>query len=127
MGSVTGDLISIRDLEGVISPHDAVVKRALAARLKSFEGFSDSHGLARHIGGKSEPVSPGGLWAICKEVFPGVEVHFFYDAADDEFPARLRTLYGGVNIRKMHGEDMADATVFIVNYMVDYVREAVKK
>ena len=127
MGTEGKDLVSIRDLEGVVSPHDAVVKRAMEARKDAFKGFTDTAGLALHIGGTVESFGFGERWVVCKEVLPGVEIYFIYDEADDEFPDRLRALYGGKNIRRMHGEDMADATIFIANYMVEYVREAAKK
>jgi len=120
-------LYAVRDLEGVVSPHDGSLKRGLEHRKEALHGFKDIAGLARHIGGEVESLKLGETWAICKEVFPGVEIHLIYDEADDEFPSRFRALFSGSNIRNMKGEDMYDATIFIANYMVEYVRKAGEK
>jgi hypothetical protein len=116
-------LYAVRDLEGVISPHDGSLKRGLEHRKGAFHGFKDIAGLARHIGGEVETLKLDETWAIRKEFFPGVEVHFIYDEADDEFPSRLRALFSGNHIREMKGEDMYDASIFILNYMVEYARK----
>ncbi|MCX8125722.1 MAG: DUF3786 domain-containing protein [Dehalococcoidia bacterium] len=117
-------LYAIRDLEGVVSPHDSSLKRGLDQRKEFFRGFRDIAGLARHIGGEVESLGLGESWAIRKQIFPGVEIHFIYDEADEEFPCRLRALFSGDNIRDMKGEDMYDAAIFVVNYMAAYVRKA---
>ncbi|MEW6142138.1 MAG: DUF3786 domain-containing protein [Chloroflexota bacterium] len=124
MAEESKKLYSVRDLEGVVSPHDGSLKRGLDHRKEAFKGFKDIAGLARHIGGEVESLGLHETWAIRKEFFPGVEVHFIYDEADDEFPSRLRALFSGANIRNMKGEDMYDATIFIANYMVEYVKKA---
>lgn len=124
MESESRELITIRDLEGVVSPHDGTVKRAMEVRKKTFEGFEDVAGLARHIAGSLESLGLGETWAIKKEFFPGIEIYFVFAEGDSEFPSSLRVLFSGANIRSMHGEDMADAAIFIANYMVEYVRKA---
>ena len=124
MASESRKLITIRDLEGVVSPHDGTVKRAMEVRKKFLEGFEDVAGLARHIGGNLESLALGETWAIKKEFFPGIEIHFVFAGGDNEFPSSLRVLFSGANIRGMHGEDMADAAIFIANYMVEYVQKA---
>ncbi len=124
MAGESKKLYAVRDLEGVVSPHDGSLKRGLDHRKETFRGFKDIAGLARHIGGEVESLGLHETWAIRKEFFPGVEVHFIYDEADDEFPSRLRALFSGDNIRSMKGEDMYDAAIFIANYMVEYVKKA---
>lgn len=123
MSEVDRKLYAIRDLEGVVSPHDSSLKRGLEQRKEAFRGFKDIAGLARHIGGEVESLNLGETWAIRKELFPGVEMHFVYDEADDEFPSRFRALFSGDNIRGMKGEDMYDAAIFTVNYMVGYAKK----
>jgi hypothetical protein len=123
MADESKKLYAIRDLEGVVSPHDGSLKRGLDHRKDAFRGFKDIAGLARHVGGEVESLGLNETWAIRKEFFPGVEVHFIYDEADDEFPSRLRALFSGDNVRSMKGEDMYDATIFIANYMVEYVKK----
>jgi hypothetical protein len=93
-------------------------------RRKAFEGWKDTAALAGHIGGSLESLGLGETWSIKKELFPGVEIHFVFEEGDNEFPSSLRVLFSGHNIRAMHGEDMADAAIFIANYMVEYVQKA---
>ena len=63
-------------------------------------------------------------WAISKGIFPGVEVFFVYNRADEESPSNLKILFGGKNIRLMKGEDLAGVAIVYATHMLRYVRES---
>ena len=116
-------LISLREIEGVVSPHQAQVDRALKVRQEALEYVADVSGLADFSGGKVESLGIGEDWAISKEIFPGVIVFFVYNRADDEFPGNLRVLFSGDRIKLMSGEDLAGIVIAHVTHMLRYVRE----
>jgi hypothetical protein len=53
-----------------------------------------------------------------------VRIYFVFNRSDDEFPARLRSLYGGEKIRDIKGDELATITISMANQMVRYVRAA---
>ena len=116
-------LISLREIEGAVSPHQGQVQRAVEARKEALEYVAEVSGLAEFIGGEVESLGVGEDWAISKEIFPGVEVSFIYNRADEEFPGNLRVLYSGDRIGLMSGEDLAGITIAYVTHMLRYVRE----
>jgi len=119
------ELLSIRQIEGPIATHDAFLKRELDRRQVALACVDDAARLAEYIGGRVESLGRGEDWVIVKEVFPGVEIVFIYQRADDEFPSSLRVLYTGQRIRNTRGEDLADLTIACVNQMLRYVKETV--
>ncbi len=123
MGSIGKKLISLREIEGVASPHQRQVDSALAARQKAFEYVKDVVGLAKYIGGKVESLGIGEDWSLSKEIFPGVRVYFVFVKGDEEFPGSLKVLFSGKNINVMKGEDLAGFVILYVNHMLRYVRE----
>ncbi len=117
-------LISLREIEGAVSPHQAQVDRALKARQEALEYVADVSGLADFMGGKVEALGIKEDWAISKEIFPGVIVFFVYKRADDEFPGNLRVLFSGERIHLLSGEDLAGIVINCVSHMLRYVRES---
>jgi hypothetical protein len=81
--------------------------------------------LAEYVGGQTESLGLREHWALRKESFPGVEIHFIFNQADDEVPASLRVLYSGRRIRSVSGEDLIELTVACLNHMLRYVKETV--
>lgn len=116
-------LLSLQDIEGAISPHSAQVARALKARQEALEFVSDVSALADFIGGKCESLNIKEDWAISKDIFPGVVVHFIYNRADEEFPGNLRVLFSGERIKMLSGEDLAGMVIAFVSHMLRFVRE----
>ena len=117
-------LFSLADIEGKVSPHQMQVKGALRMRAAALEYVRDVKALVDYMGGRVEEPGIGEDWAVCKEIYPGVTVHFVFNRADDEFPARLRTLYGGDKIKMIKGDELATITISIANQLLRYVREA---
>jgi hypothetical protein len=116
-------LISLQQIEGAISPHTKQLERALTARKEALEHVHDVAGLASYIGSVVESLGMKEDWAICKEIFPGVEVHFIYNRGDEEFPGSLRVLYSGDRIKSVSGDDLASITIPYVSHMLRYIRE----
>jgi len=116
-------LLSLADIEGKVSPHQLQVKGALKMRAASLEYANDIEALAAYLGGRVEKLHIGENWAVSKELYPGVDVHFVYNRADDEFPARLRALYSGDKIRMIKGDELATITISIANQLLRSVRE----
>jgi hypothetical protein len=81
--------------------------------------------LAEYVGGEAETLGLRETWALRKEMFPGVDIHFVYRKADDEFPASLRILFSGRRVRSISGEDLIELTVACLNHMLRYVKETV--
>lgn len=79
--------------------------------------------LAGYFGGMVDRVGLGEDWAVAKELFPGVIIHFIFNRADSEFPARLQALYSGEKIRMLHGDELATMTISLANQLLRYVRE----
>jgi hypothetical protein len=123
MKSAEGPYFSLAQLDGVVGPHDLLVKRGLAARVKKLEGIRDPEALAAFIGGSQEGVGGDETWAVKKEIFPGVNVHLVFDRGDDEFPDRLRALYSGKLIRRVPSEDLVEATILCANHLVRYAEQ----
>lgn len=116
-------LVSLREIEGVVSPHQRQVDSALVARREALEYVSDVTGLAKYIGGKVESLGIGEDWALSKKIFPGIIVYFVFVRSDEEFPSNLKVLFSGEKIGIMKGEDLADFVILYVNHMLRYVRE----
>jgi hypothetical protein len=123
MGLKDKKLIGLQEIEGAVSPHQEQISMALKARSEALEYITDVSELAKFIGGKVESLEMGEDWAISKEVFPGVEILFIYNRADDEFPGNLKVMFSGDRIRLMKGEDLAVFVIFYVNHMLRYVRD----
>jgi hypothetical protein len=114
-------LYSLAQLDGIVGPHDGVVKRGLAARVKKLESVRDPAALAAFSGGAAEGVGAGETWAVKKEVFPGVNVHLVFDRGDAEIPSRLSALYSGRLIRSVPSEDLVEATILLANHLARFV------
>jgi hypothetical protein len=124
MSKEHGKLLSLADIEGKISPHQGQVKGGLRMRAAALEFVTDTEALAEYFGGKVESAGLREDWAVSKELFPGVIIHFVFFKADAEFPSRLQALYSGEKIRLIHGDELATMTVSLVNQLLRYVREA---
>jgi hypothetical protein len=124
MGLKDKKLIGLQEIEGTVSPHQKQIDMALKARKEALEYVTDVSKLAEFVGGKVESLGTGEDWAISKEVFPGVEIFFIYNRADDEFQSNLKVLFSGDRIKLMRGEDLAVFVIFYVNHMLRYVRDS---
>jgi hypothetical protein len=124
MGLKDRKLISLREIEGPVSPHQRQLDGALKEKKEALAYVSDVSKLADFIGGKMESLGMGEDWAISKEIFPGVKAFFVYNRADEEFPSNLKVLFGGNNIKLMKGEDLAGVAIVYVSHMLRYVRES---
>ncbi|MFC2018204.1 DUF3786 domain-containing protein [Chloroflexota bacterium] len=118
-------LLSLKEIEGPTHSHDDFIKRETARRKVAIDCVDDVARLAEYIGGEIVSLGLREDWAIKKEIFPGIEVIFVYNKADEEFPSNLRVLYSGERIRSTRGEDLADLTIACVNQMLRYVRDTV--
>ena len=116
-------LVNLQEIEGVVSPHQRQLDMALKTREEALEHVADVSKLAEFIGGRVESLGLGEDWAVSKEIFPGVEVFFIFNRADDEFPSTLRVLFSGDRIELMKGEDLAGFVILYVSHMLRYVRE----
>ncbi len=116
-------LVSLREIEGVISPHTAFLGREIERRKEALEYVDDVSKLAEYIGGEVEKLGIGEDWVIKKEALPGIEFFFIYNHADQELAGNLRVLYSGERIRKVSGEDLVALTIAFVNHMLRYIRE----
>ena len=123
MGLKDRGLISLREIEGVVSPHQRQVEMALKSRKEALEHVADVSKLAEFMGGRVESLGLGEDWAVSKQIFPGVEVFFVFNRADEEFPSSLRFLYSGDRLKLMRGEDLAGFTILFVSHMLRYIRE----
>ncbi len=99
------------------------VNGALRQRAASLEYVKDVEVLADYIGGRVETPGRGEDWAVSKDLYPGVTVHFVFNRADNEFPARLRALYSGDKIKMIKGDELATITISLANQLLRYVRE----
>src|SRR4030043_2319867 len=124
MGLKDKKLISLQQIEGAVSPHQKQIDHALRARKEALEYVADVSKLAEFIGGKVESLGMGEDWAISKEVFPGVQVFFVFNRADDEFASNLKVLFSGDRIKMMKGEDLAGFVILYVIHMLRYVRDS---
>ena len=116
-------LLTLKEIDGPFTPHDAFVKREVETRKEALAYVKDVPALARYLGGEPEQLGISEDWAIRKDFFPGVGIHFIYTRADEEFPSSLRILYSGENINRIRGEDLVELTIAGLNHMLRYVRE----
>lgn len=123
MGLKDRDLITLKEIDGPATPHDAFLKRAVGLRQEALACVDDVARLAEYVGGEVEGLGLHEDWALSKEVFPGVRLHFVFSRADGEFPASLRVLYSGGRIRRISGEDLIELTIACLNHMLRYVKE----
>lgn len=125
MGLKERSLISLKEIDGPTTPHDAFLKRAVDIRKEALTFVDDVDKLADYVGGKIESLGLHEDWAIQKEVFPGVQIHFIFNKANDEFPASLRVFYSGQRLRGVSGEDLVELTIACLNHMLRYVKQTV--
>ena len=92
-------------------------------RAAALEYVTNTAALAEYFGGFVEKVGAGEDWAVAKELFPGVIIHFIFNRADTEFPARLQALYSGEKVKLVHGDELATMTISLANHLLRYVRE----
>ncbi len=114
-------LISLQEIEGVVSPHRQQVNEALKLREKALEYVADVNELARFMGGNVESLGLREDWAISKEIFPGMQIFFVFNRAGGELPSRLKVLYAGDRML-MRGDDLASVTIILVNHMLRFVK-----
>jgi len=119
-------LLSLKEIEEPTSPHDGFLKREMDRRKEPLSYADDVSKLAEYIGGEVVSLGISEDWAIRKEIFPGIQILFIYNRADEEFPSNLRVLYSGERIGKIRGEDLVELTIACVNHMLRYVKETVK-
>lgn len=117
-------LYSLADLEGKVSPHQMQVRGALKQRAAALGWVRDVNALADYLGGAVEEPAGGGDWAVSKEIYPGVVIHFIFTKGDGEFPAVLRALYGGAKIDTIKGDELASVTISAANQLLRFVRES---
>ena len=115
-------LVSLREIEGKISPHQAQVERALNLRVEALNFVQNAEALAEFIGGRKETTAHGEDWIVSKDIFPEVTAFFVFRKSDDEFPASLKVLFSGERLDLMSGEDLAGIVIPIVSHMLRYVR-----
>lgn len=126
MGLRDKKLLSLKEIEGPTGPHDGFLKREMDRRKEPLSYVDDVSKLAEYIGGEVVSLGISEDWAIRKEVFPGIQILFVYNRADEEFPSNLRILYSGERIGTIRGEDLVELTIACVNHMLRYVKETVK-
>ena len=119
-----GKLYSLADLEGKVSPHQLQVRGALKMRAAALAWVKDVEALAAYLGGTVVEPAGGGDWAVSKELYPGVVVHFIFPRGDSEFPPVLRALYGGAKIDTVKGDELATVTISAANQLLRFVRES---
>jgi hypothetical protein len=125
MGAESKKLVSLREIEGAVSPHQRQIESALALRKEALEYIRDAAGLAKYIGGRTVLLGVGEDWALSKRIFPGVNVYFAFIRGDEEFPSNLKVFFSGRKIGDMKGEDLAGFVILYANHMLRYVRETV--
>ena len=124
MSASNEQLVSLRQIEGKLSPHQEQLDRALNARAEALNFVEDASALAEFIGGSSIVLGRREDWAIQKEIFPGVSACYIFNRADEEFPATLKVLFAGDRLDLMSGEDLAGFVIPTVSHMLRYVRLA---
>jgi hypothetical protein len=126
MGLKDKSLVSIKEIDGPLTPHDAFIKREADLRKEALDYVGDVSSLAEYVGGEVDSLGLGEDWGIRKEFFPGIQIHLLYTRADEEFPSNVRVLYSGENIKKIRGEDLVELTIACLNHMLRYVKETVE-
>ena len=91
-------LVSLKEIEGAISPHQAQLDRAMKVRLPALEFVNDLNALAGFIGGRVESLGLKEDWGLSKEVFPGVEVSLFIIGRTTSFPPICGFFSAGRNL-----------------------------
>lgn len=119
-------LVSIKEIDGPLTPHDAFIKREADLRKEALGYVENVSRLAEYVGGEVESLGVGEDWSVRKEIFPGIQIHFLYTGADEEFPSSIRVLFSGSNIKKIRGEDLVELTIACLNHMLRYVKETVE-
>jgi hypothetical protein len=120
---MSGQFLSLADIEGKVSPHQLQVNGSLKQRASALELVQDVTALAACLGGEVIRLDIGEDWAVAREIYPGVRIYFVFNRGDEEFPARLRSLYGGEKISSIKGDELATLTISMANQMVRHVRE----
>jgi hypothetical protein len=118
------EYMSIGQIEGAISPHSRQLGRALDARKEALDYVNNPAELAAYIGGALETMELKEQWAITKELFPDIKVHFVYFRGDSEFPSSLRVFFSGNRLKLVSGDDLATVTIACATHMLRYVRES---
>ncbi|MBU2599330.1 DUF3786 domain-containing protein [bacterium] len=117
------ELITIKQIEGLISPHHEYTNRELEKRKEALEYINDLQDLANYIGGKVEKLNLGEDWVISKEIFPNVNLYFVYMKTDEDFLSEFKVLFSGNKVKKLQGEDLASLTIACVNHILRYIKE----
>lgn len=126
MGLKDKKLLTLKEIDGPVASHDGFMKHEVAKKKDALGYVNNVSKLAEYIGGEVVSLGRDEDWAIKKEFFPGVEILFIYNRADEEFPSNLRILYSGNRVKDNRGEDLTELTVACVNQMLRYVKETVK-
>ena len=116
------ELLSLKEIEGVQSPHDGQLKHAADQRAEAFKFVEDPEELAAFIGGEVVKLGRGEDWGVRKEVFPEVFIYFLFERGDEELPPSLRVLFGGGKVREIPGEDLKILAVACLNHMLRFIR-----
>lgn len=115
-------LVTIKEIEGVIATHDMHLKGEMERRKEPLEYLDNVTKLAAYVGGMVEDIKPGD-WAIGKEAFPEVNLHFIYQHGDDEVSSNLRVLFSGDLVKTIPGEDLVAMAIAYTNHMLRYIRD----
>ncbi len=126
MGDKKPALLSLKEIEGKISPHQEQVSRALKTRSAAFDFVDDPDALAEFIGGKAVKLGLREDWAISKEIYPGVTIYWVFNRSDSEFPATLRVLFGGERISLIAGEELTAFSIACTSHMLRFIRDTHK-
>jgi hypothetical protein len=116
--------VSLRDLEGAVSPHQTQLDRVLEERKAALDYISDVSALAEYMGGNVVPSRKGTDWTVRKEMFPGVDVYFLFTRGDGEVPASFRALYAGERATQVPADNLIAFTIVCLNHMLRFVRKA---
>jgi hypothetical protein len=116
-------LITLKEIEGGLSPHSEYVDRELTRRKVALEFLNDVDELAKYLGAKIENLNMGEDWALAKDIFPGVTIHFVYTSSDEEFSSEFKVFYSGENVKKLNGEDLSALTIACANHILRYIKE----
>ena len=63
-------------------------------------------------------------WAIRKDIFPEVAIHFIFTKGDNEFPSSIRVLFSGDRAKIVSGDDLAGIAIAFSSHMLRYIRES---
>jgi hypothetical protein len=116
-------LITLKDIEGQLSPHNEYVNRELERRAEALRFVDDVQMLAEYVGARVECFGVGERWVLTKEVFPGVNIHLLYIPEDEEFSSIFKAFYSGARIKTIHGEDLCALTIAFANHILRYIKK----